>query len=93
MKIAAECWEESGADHEAAEALIQAKSYALGAQYYRRFGLFDEMVVVLRDHAKNVPNALKKQLEDEAKHYYFLVCYLGFIVLFLLMLKGRASAS
>lgn len=83
LKIAAECWGESGADHKAAKTFLEAKCYGLSAQYYRRAGLFDEMVGVLREYVADVPDVLKKRLEDDAKHHYFLVRYLRFSVVFL----------
>lgn len=57
FRIAAECYLQCGDELQAAYAYHNAAEYTLAAQFYRRVGMFDEAVALVKDHDVEPPVA------------------------------------
>ena len=70
-RIAGDCYAEIG-DHAGAGAAYRAaKEFARSAQHYRKAGLFDNAVDVIRSHSNAIPKADAESIMTVAKLYYF----------------------
>jgi hypothetical protein len=81
LKIAAECWSNSGDCSKAAEMFMKADEYTLAAQHYRRAEMFDQMIDVLRVHTVDIDRMIETQLMNDARKFYFFVGDSLFVVL------------
>ncbi|PCH33053.1 nucleoside triphosphate hydrolase protein [Wolfiporia cocos MD-104 SS10] len=70
-RIAAECYTMCGNYGKAGEAYCCASQYALSAQSYRRGGMFDEAVEVIRSHRNSIDESIAKSILDVSRLEYF----------------------
>lgn len=70
-RIAAECFVEGCDDGGAAEDYLSASEYTKSAQHYRKAGMFDEAVHVIKNHEDKIPPAAAEKIIDVAKIHYF----------------------
>ncbi len=70
-RIAAECFAEAGDDRRAAKAYLDAMEYTRSAQYYRKAGLFDEAVEVVKKYSDEIPAPVAESIIMVAKMHYF----------------------
>jgi hypothetical protein len=64
LLLAAECYVNNGDILKAAHAYLDAKEYALAAQYYRKAGAFDDALRVVRDYKEDLDPKLIKKITD-----------------------------
>ncbi|KAF9818499.1 hypothetical protein IEO21_02737 [Rhodonia placenta] len=64
FRVSAGCYAESGDNTKAAEAYIQAAEYTLAAQYYRKEGMFDEAVNVIKSHRQEMDHTIADSIYD-----------------------------
>ena len=70
---AGDCFSEGRRLGEAGKSYVEAEEYALAARVYRKGGLFDEMVEVLRLHRNSIDRDLVRSLTQVARMFYFKV--------------------
>lgn len=70
---AAECFIHAGEDGKAATAYVNATEYTLAARYYRKAGMFDKVVEVIKEHEDKVETAVADRLINVAKIFYLKV--------------------
>ncbi|KAH8101589.1 hypothetical protein BXZ70DRAFT_104267, partial [Cristinia sonorae] len=70
-RIAAECFAEGDDFGKAGEAYLSAAEYTRSAQHYRKAGMFDEAVDVIKAHNKDIPEQAAEKIMDIAKIHYF----------------------
>ncbi|THH29326.1 hypothetical protein EUX98_g4867 [Antrodiella citrinella] len=67
---AAECYANSGDDARAGDEFQSASEYTMAAQYYRRAGLFDKAIHILRVHRDAIPPDIADGIKEVAKMHY-----------------------
>jgi hypothetical protein len=70
FRNAADCFERADELPRAAEASIAVEEYTAGLKLYRKAGMFDEAVDVLRGHRENIDNAVAEAVVNVAKLQY-----------------------
>ena len=70
-RIAAECFADVESHSAAAQTFLLASEYTRAAQHYRKAGLFDEAVAVIRAHREDIPAAVSDKIIHVAKIHYF----------------------
>ena len=69
-RIAAECYVRSGDDGKAGAAYRDAQEYTLAAKHFRKAGMFDEAIVVVRSYGQDIPPDVVQSIVDVSKLYY-----------------------
>lgn len=69
-RIAAECYVHAGDDHKAARAYVAATEYTLAAQHYRKAGMFEDAVNVVRSHKDKVVSTVASSIVDVSRLFF-----------------------
>lgn len=69
-RIAGKCFEQGGDHARAADAYLRAKEFTLSATHYRRAGMFDDAVKVIKDHRHLVEPRVVDTIFDVSRVYY-----------------------
>ncbi|KAI6022561.1 hypothetical protein EDC04DRAFT_334245 [Pisolithus marmoratus] len=69
-RTAAECYIRAANDHKAADAYLSAEEYELAAKYYRKAGIFNRTVDVLKSHSKKMSRDCAEELLTVCRLYY-----------------------
>ncbi|KAI9566690.1 hypothetical protein HD554DRAFT_2315329 [Boletus coccyginus] len=67
---AADCYVRAEDDLKAADAYLDAQEYDLAARRFRKVGLFDKTLEVIRKHSKNISPESLKELETVCRLFY-----------------------
>ncbi|EIN13316.1 P-loop containing nucleoside triphosphate hydrolase protein [Punctularia strigosozonata HHB-11173 SS5] len=70
-KIAGQCFVEAEDDVSAAKAFLHAREYTSAAQHFRKAGLFDDAISVIRDHKNDVAEEVAERIVNVARIHYF----------------------
>lgn len=70
-RSAGECFEKAGNDPKAAQAYVAAQEFTDGVKLYKKCGMFDEAVGVIKDHEPYIPMDLVSSVYDIARLVYF----------------------
>ncbi|TDL28963.1 hypothetical protein BD410DRAFT_818373 [Rickenella mellea] len=71
LKVAGDCFVEVGKFSRAAQSYLEAEQYTLATQNFRKAGLFDDAVNVIRCYSGKVRQEVADSVVDVAKLYYF----------------------
>jgi hypothetical protein len=69
--VAGECFERAGDDRQAARAYIDAEEFNDAAKLYRKAGMFDEAVEVIKMYGCQMLPAVVDSITDVARLFYF----------------------
>ncbi|KAI0716097.1 hypothetical protein C8T65DRAFT_606293 [Cerioporus squamosus] len=69
-RIAAECYVHAGDDQKAARAYVSATEYTLAAQHFRKAGMFEEAVSVVKAHKDKVAENVASSIIDVSRLYF-----------------------
>lgn len=69
--IAGDCFENAGHFREAALAYLWATQYTLSAKLYRKMGMFDEAVDIVKVHSRKMLPDVVETITDVARLFYF----------------------
>jgi tetratricopeptide (TPR) repeat protein len=68
---AGECFEIALDNVQAAQAYVQAQEYEVAAKLYRKLGMFDEAVTVIKENEAHMRADVVNNIKDVARLYYF----------------------
>ncbi|KAI6022557.1 hypothetical protein EDC04DRAFT_2936725 [Pisolithus marmoratus] len=69
-RTAAECYVRAAEDRKAADAYLNAEEYELAVKLYRKAGIFDKTVDVLKSHSKKISRDCADELLTVCRLYY-----------------------
>jgi hypothetical protein len=67
---AADCYVKNGDIRKAAQAFYDAKAFTHSAEQYRKAGLFDDVVQIIRSHKNEMESNIVDELRDVCRLYY-----------------------
>lgn len=70
FRVAAECYSQAEDYCEGARAYLLAQDFNMAAATYRKAGLFDDAVAIIRDHANSMDPGVVKAVTDVARLEY-----------------------
>ena len=71
FSVAADCFERGDDIKRAAKANLDAENFTRAAQLYRKVGMFDEAVQIVKDHKEKMEAHIADSIVDIARLYYF----------------------
>jgi hypothetical protein len=71
FRIAGDCFVSHGDDVKAARAYLDGKEYTLAAERYRKAGLFDDAVRIIKAHGQEMPLKVVESIIGVARIVYF----------------------
>lgn len=71
FRRAGECFEEAMEGFRAANAYVNAHEYDIAAKLFRKLGLFDEAVEVIKTNEEDMRADVVESIKDVARLYYF----------------------
>ncbi|GLB36677.1 putative uvrD-like helicase C-terminal domain [Lyophyllum shimeji] len=71
FRIAAKCFESGAEELRAANTYLRAHEYDTAAKLFRKLGLFDEAVAVIKTNEKHMQSDVVESIKDVARLYYF----------------------
>lgn len=85
---AGECFEAALENVRAAQAYVQAQEYEVGAKLYRKLGMFDEAVAVVKGYEVHMRTDVVDNIKDVARLYYFREQALEWVLIFYIFLPS-----
>jgi hypothetical protein len=71
FQIAADCYEAGGNNLKAAQASLKAEKFTRASQLYRKCGLFDEAVQIVKDHKGSMQQDVVDNIMGVSRLFYF----------------------
>ncbi|KAF5377280.1 hypothetical protein D9615_006447 [Tricholomella constricta] len=71
LRTAAECFEAGAENLRAANTYVDAREYNTAAKLFRKLGLFDEAVAVVKANEEHMQSDVVESIKDVARLYYF----------------------
>ncbi|KAG5646925.1 hypothetical protein DXG03_002001 [Asterophora parasitica] len=71
FRRAGECFEEGAENLRAANTYVDAHEYTTAAKLFRKLGLFDEAVAVIKANEEHMQNDIVESIKEVARLYYF----------------------